>query len=114
MRYLHNCLEGVDDVCFVSWIEEDKGKQKIFMKDNATFWKCSIEFSTKHYEQNKKMLGKNEETLDERIGERLRSRLYEMCQTVRIQMTCSDYRQRLQGEYESKASQVDTWSKGIR
>lgn len=67
-----------------------------------------------YYEQNKKMLGKNEETLDERIGERLRSRLYEMCQTVRIQMTCSDYRQRLQGEYESKASQIDTWSKGIR
>jgi hypothetical protein len=44
--------------------------------------------------------------LDDRIGERLRSRLYEMCQTVRIQITCSDYRQRLQGEYESKVSQL--------
>jgi len=59
-----------------------------------------------YYEQNKKMSGKGEETLDERIGYRLRSRLYEMCQTVRIQMTCSDYRQRLQAEYESRVSQL--------
>lgn len=57
-------------------------------------------------ESTVKDLWKNEETLDERIGDRLRSRLYEMCQTVRIQMTCFDYRQRLQGEYESKASRV--------
>jgi len=59
-----------------------------------------------YYEQQKILLGKGEETLDDRIGERLRSRLYEMCQTVRIQMTCFDYRQRLQGEYESKVSQL--------
>ncbi|MHA1473177.1 MAG: hypothetical protein ACTSQW_08785, partial [Promethearchaeota archaeon] len=54
LQYLNNCLKGEDDVCFVSWIEEDKGKQKLFMKDNATFWKCSIEFSTKHFEENLK------------------------------------------------------------
>jgi DNA replication protein DnaC len=58
-----------------------------------------------YYELNKKVFGKDEETLDERIGERLRSRLYEMCQTVRIQMTCSDYRQRLHAEYAKKVSQ---------
>ncbi|GAH30193.1 unnamed protein product, partial [marine sediment metagenome] len=46
-QYLDNCLKGEDDVCFVSWIEEDKGKQKSFMKEKATFWKCSLEFSTK-------------------------------------------------------------------
>ena len=33
-----------------------------------------------------------EETLDKRIGYRLRSRLYEMCQTVQIATPCSDYR----------------------
>jgi len=54
LQYLNNCLKGEDDVCFVSWIEEDKGKQKLFMKDNATFWKCSLEFSTKHFEKNLK------------------------------------------------------------
>ena len=55
LQYLNNCLKGEDDVCFVSWIEEDKGNQKMFMKENATFWKCSIEFSTKHFEENLKI-----------------------------------------------------------
>jgi DNA replication protein DnaC len=59
-----------------------------------------------YYEPNKKILGKDEETLDERIGERLRSRLYEMCQTIRIQMTCPDYRQLLHAEYAKKVSQL--------
>jgi hypothetical protein len=52
LQYLKNCLKGKDDVCFVSWIEEDKGDQKEFMKENARFWKCSIELSTKHYKEN--------------------------------------------------------------
>ena len=52
LQYLNNCLKGEDDICFVSWIEEDRGKQKLFMKEKATFWKCSIEYSTKHYEEN--------------------------------------------------------------
>jgi hypothetical protein len=55
LKYLNNCLKGEDDICFVSWIEEDKGKQKIFMKENARFWKCSIEYSTEHYEENVKL-----------------------------------------------------------
>jgi hypothetical protein len=52
LQYLDNCLKGEDDICFVSWIEEDKGKQKMFMKENARFWKCSIEYSSEHYEEN--------------------------------------------------------------
>lgn len=55
LKYLNNCLNGEDDVCFVSWIEEDKGKQKLFMKENARFWKCSIEYSTEHHEENVKL-----------------------------------------------------------
>ena len=55
LQYLNYCLKGEDDVCFVSWIEEDRGKQKLFMKENATFWKCSLEFSTNHYEENLKL-----------------------------------------------------------
>lgn len=55
LDYLNNCLKGKDDICFVSWIEEDRGEQKLFMKEKATFWKCSIEFSTKNYEENKKI-----------------------------------------------------------
>lgn len=55
LQYLNNCLKGEDDICFVSWIEEDKGKQKLFMKDNATFWKCSIEYSTENYKENVKL-----------------------------------------------------------
>ena len=55
LKYLDNCLKGEDDICFVSWIEEDKGKQKILMKENARFWKCSIEYSTDHYEENVKL-----------------------------------------------------------
>ena len=55
LKYLNYCLKVEDDVCFVSWIEEDRGKQKKFMKDKATFWKCSLEFSTKNYEENLKL-----------------------------------------------------------
>jgi DNA replication protein DnaC len=57
-----------------------------------------------YYEQNKIVLGKDEETLDDRIGYRLRSRLYEMCQTVRI--TGSDYRQYLHAKNENRVSQL--------
>ena len=52
LEYLNNCLKGEDDICFVSWIEEDRGEQKLFMKEKATFWKCSIEYSTEYYEEN--------------------------------------------------------------
>jgi len=52
LQYLKNCLKGEDDVCFVAWIEEDRGEQKLFMKQNAAFWKCSLEFSTENYEEN--------------------------------------------------------------
>ena len=55
LKYLDNCLKGEDDICFVSWIEEDKGRQKVFMKENARFWKCSIEYSSEHYEENIKL-----------------------------------------------------------
>ncbi|MHA1510026.1 MAG: hypothetical protein ACTSO6_15160 [Promethearchaeota archaeon] len=55
LQYLNNCLKGEDDVCFVSWIEEDKGKQKEYMKDKATFWKCSLEFSSENYAENVKL-----------------------------------------------------------
>jgi DNA replication protein DnaC len=56
--------------------------------------------------QNSKMVNRSEETLDDRIGERLRSRLYEMCQTIQINMTCSDYRQHLHAKNKSLVSQL--------
>lgn len=52
LKNLKNCLEGKDDICFVAWIEEDKGNEVSFMRENAPFWKCSIEYSTKHFEAN--------------------------------------------------------------
>ena len=55
LHYLNNCLKGEDDICFVSWIEEDRGKDKQYMKENATFWKCSLEFSKENYEENMKL-----------------------------------------------------------
>lgn len=45
----------------------------------------------------------DEETLDKRIGYRLRSRLYEMCQTIRL--TGSDYRQYLHAKNQNKVAQ---------
>lgn len=54
LKYLKNSLEGSDDICFVSWIEEDKGNEVQFIKDNSNFWKCSLDYSTKYYEKNKK------------------------------------------------------------
>lgn len=46
----------------------------------------------------------SEETLDKRIGYRLRSRLYEMCQTIRI--TGSDYRQYLHAKNQNRVAQL--------
>lgn len=43
-----------------------------------------------------------EETLDDRIGHRLRSRLYEMCETVPIQSSCRDYRRYLHAQNQIK------------
>ncbi|MFW9864809.1 MAG: hypothetical protein ACFFEN_01800 [Candidatus Thorarchaeota archaeon] len=52
LRYLKNCLEGKDDVCFVSWVQEDKGIEAPFLKNNTHFWKCSLDFSTKNYSES--------------------------------------------------------------
>ncbi|MFX1489044.1 MAG: hypothetical protein ACFFBI_07845 [Promethearchaeota archaeon] len=52
LRYLKNCLESKDDVCFVSWVQEDKGNEVPFLKKNTHFWKCSLDFSTKNYSEN--------------------------------------------------------------
>jgi hypothetical protein len=52
LKYLNNCLEGKDDVCFVSWVQEDKGNKVSFLKENAHFWKCSLDYSTKKFTEN--------------------------------------------------------------
>ncbi|TKJ19673.1 MAG: hypothetical protein CEE43_14560 [Promethearchaeota archaeon Loki_b32] len=52
LKYLNNCLEGMDDVCFVSWVQEDQGDKASYLKDKSHFWKCSLEFSTKNFSQN--------------------------------------------------------------
>ncbi|MBD3305616.1 AAA family ATPase [candidate division KSB3 bacterium] len=46
-----------------------------------------------------------EDTLENRIGYRLRSRLYEMCDTIRIETTCPDYRQFLHARNKKKIAQ---------
>jgi len=51
-KYLHDALESRNDVCFVAWIEEDKGNDVQFLKNNSTFWKCSLEYSSEHFEEN--------------------------------------------------------------
>jgi len=52
LKYLTNCLEGKDDVCFVSWIDEDKGEKSSFLKEKTYFWKCSLDYSKKKYNEN--------------------------------------------------------------
>ncbi|MFX0138033.1 MAG: hypothetical protein ACFFDN_30605 [Candidatus Hodarchaeota archaeon] len=52
LKYLNNCLEGIDDVCFVSWVQEDKGDKSKYLKEKTHFWKCSLDFSTQHFAQN--------------------------------------------------------------
>ena len=47
----------------------------------------------------------DEETLDKRIGYRLRSRLYEMCETVQIQSSCPDYRKFLHAKNKTRILQ---------
>jgi len=49
LKYLNNCLEGKDDVCFVSWVQEDQGDKALYLKKNSHYWKCSLEFSTKNF-----------------------------------------------------------------
>lgn len=51
-------------------------------------------------------LDKQEETLDKRIGYRLRSRLYEMCETVQIQPACSDYRKILHAKNKNRVAHL--------
>ncbi|MFW9945474.1 MAG: hypothetical protein ACFFDX_01455 [Candidatus Odinarchaeota archaeon] len=51
LEYLSRSLESKDDICFVSWIEEDMGEQVLFLKENTYFWKCSIEYSKKKYRE---------------------------------------------------------------
>ena len=52
LKYLKNSLDGKEDVCFVSWIDDDRGDEVQFMKKNTNFWKCSIEYSTETYNEN--------------------------------------------------------------
>jgi len=47
-----------------------------------------------------------EETLDKRIGYRLRSRLYEMCDTVQIRSSSSDYRKFLHAKNKTRVTQL--------
>ncbi|MFX0105318.1 MAG: hypothetical protein ACFE75_07500 [Candidatus Hodarchaeota archaeon] len=54
LKYLNNCLDGRDDVCFVSWVQEDKGDKSKYLKEKTHFWKCSLDYSTKHFNQNNK------------------------------------------------------------
>ncbi|MFX1481007.1 MAG: hypothetical protein ACFFCI_23240, partial [Promethearchaeota archaeon] len=43
---------GIDDICFISWVQEDKGSEVAFLKEKSHFWKCSLEYSTKNYAKN--------------------------------------------------------------
>ncbi|MHA2281424.1 MAG: hypothetical protein ACXAC5_11270 [Promethearchaeota archaeon] len=52
LKYLKNCMSGTDDLCFVSWTQEDIGKEVLFMKEKTNFWKCNLEFSNKNYQKN--------------------------------------------------------------
>jgi len=52
LKYLERSLEGKDDVCFVSWVQEDKGDKANFLKKKSYFWKCSLEYSTENFSQN--------------------------------------------------------------
>ncbi|MBY8991259.1 MAG: hypothetical protein KGD58_10940 [Candidatus Lokiarchaeota archaeon] len=54
VHYLRNCLEGKDDVCFVSWVQEDKGEKVSYLKENTHFWKCSLDYSTNNFAENNK------------------------------------------------------------
>jgi hypothetical protein len=54
LKYLNNCLECKDDVCFVSWVEEDVGDEALYLKEKSNFWKCSLEYSTKNFSHNSK------------------------------------------------------------
>lgn len=52
LKYLRNCMAEKDDVCFVSWTQEDKGKDVLYMKEKTNFWKCSLSFSKNNYKTN--------------------------------------------------------------
>jgi len=54
LKYLNNCLEGRDDVCFVSWVQEDKGNKSKYLREKAHFWKCNLDYSSKNFTQNNK------------------------------------------------------------
>ncbi|MFX0156375.1 MAG: hypothetical protein ACFE9Q_17775 [Candidatus Hodarchaeota archaeon] len=55
LKYLNNCLQEKDDVCFVSWVQEDKGEKSSFLKEKSNFWKCSLEHSTKSFTKNNEL-----------------------------------------------------------
>ena len=52
LKYLNSSLDCKDDVCFVSWVQEDQGEKALFLKEKSHFWKCSLEFSTKSFTEN--------------------------------------------------------------
>ncbi|MFX1379776.1 MAG: hypothetical protein ACFFA4_11870 [Promethearchaeota archaeon] len=54
LKYLENDLNGIDDVCFVSWVQEDQGDKSSYLKKETHFWKCSLEYSTMHFSKNSK------------------------------------------------------------
>lgn len=54
LKYLNNCLEGRDDVCFVSWVQEDKGDKSNYLREKTHFWKCNLDYSSKNFTQNNK------------------------------------------------------------
>ncbi|NVM37874.1 MAG: hypothetical protein HWN81_19940 [Candidatus Lokiarchaeota archaeon] len=54
LRYLNNCLEAKEDVCFIAWVQEDQGEKASFLKEKTNFWKCSLEYSTKNFTENNK------------------------------------------------------------
>jgi hypothetical protein len=52
LKYLENSLEGKNDICFVSWVQEDEGDKALYLKEKAHFWKCSLEYSTENFSHN--------------------------------------------------------------
>ncbi len=52
LKYLQDSLQGKNDVCFVSWVQEDQGEKAQYLKEKSNFWKCSLEYSTENFSHN--------------------------------------------------------------
>ena len=55
LEYLNRSIECKDDVCFVSWVQEDKGEKSNYLREKSHFWKCSLEYSTKSFTENNQL-----------------------------------------------------------